>query len=289
MSSSDSNLITFKAISNFVNELSETFEQRSLKLYKRLINQTTLAHDIPIQKHVDAFKEFCVQNRDAITSKDSSKIIKQRVEYSERVFINFSNIFSKADTETTSVIWNHLLTISALVDPSGNAKKILLENTTGNEADFLSGIIDKVGEHVRPDANPMEAVMALVQSGVVTDLIGNMNSGLQNGTFDIRKLMGAATGMMSTFADKAGDNKGTETIGMVSSMLSNMMGGLNNDGPSDQIPDISALLGPLMAGLAGGGGLNEMMNGRNNGSINLEEEMSKITSGVEEQKLSEID
>ena len=53
----DNNLIIFKAISNFVRDLNDSFgtKQRSLQLYSRLISKTKIIHEGPIKKHVDTF------------------------------------------------------------------------------------------------------------------------------------------------------------------------------------------------------------------------------------------
>ena len=60
MINNDNSLICFKAISNFTTELGELYskQQRSLKLYSRLINKTTITHDNSIKKHIDAFRKF---------------------------------------------------------------------------------------------------------------------------------------------------------------------------------------------------------------------------------------
>ena len=55
----------------------------------------------------------------------NKNLVNPVLEYSDKVFINFSDIFKESDAETSNVIWNHLLTISALVDPSSKAKEIL--------------------------------------------------------------------------------------------------------------------------------------------------------------------
>ena len=112
---SDTSLVCFKAISNFTTELGEAFskQHRPLKLYRRLINQTKITHEQPIRNHIDAFRKFCVANREAITSKDAKKIEKPKISYSNRVYIDMSEIFKLADRETTSVIWQHILCISA--------------------------------------------------------------------------------------------------------------------------------------------------------------------------------
>ena len=70
----DTSLITFKTISNFTNDLGNVFSEkhRPLKLYVHLINKTTLSHETPIQKHIDAFRQFCLENRESIASKSSN-------------------------------------------------------------------------------------------------------------------------------------------------------------------------------------------------------------------------
>ena len=71
---SDSNLITFKAIINFVNDLNSLFgeTQHSLKLYQHLITKTTFAHDKPILKHIEAFTNYCASNMEALSNKDKN-------------------------------------------------------------------------------------------------------------------------------------------------------------------------------------------------------------------------
>ena len=230
---SDNSLISFKAIASFTTELGELFSnrQRSLKLYCRLINKTTVAHDKPIQKHIDAFRKFCISNRDAIIKKDINCFVDSKICYSQRVFIDLAQIFKLSDKDTTSVIWNHLLCISALVDPAGKAKSVLKENlesgkSSGNETEFLTNIIEKVEQNVNPNANPMEAVSSILQSGIFTDLIGGMNSGLSNGQLDIGKLMGAVQGMVGQLGENS-DDPGT---GNMINMMTQMMGNMGNMG-----------------------------------------------------------
>ena len=118
--SSDNSLITFKAISNFTTCLGEVFGQdhRALKLYAHLINKTTISHEKPIQKHIEAFRDFCIKNREAIFEKKKNKFDKDsKITYSNRVYIDMNTILTEADMDTQAVIWKHLLTISALTDP----------------------------------------------------------------------------------------------------------------------------------------------------------------------------
>lgn len=106
-----------------------------------------------------------------------------------------------ADLETTNVIWQHLLVITNSVDPSEEAMEILKKSLEekSNEGAFLSNLVQKIEKNVDPNSSdPMAAIMGLMSSGVFTDLISNMNSGMQDGSLNIGKLFGTVQGMMSS-------------------------------------------------------------------------------------------
>jgi hypothetical protein len=267
--STDTSLITFKAIANFANDLAEVFgdNQRSLKLYAHLISKTTLSHDKPIQKHIEAFRNFCVANRDAISARDYKILVEKRITYSDRVYINIPEIFKKSDAETSGIIWKHLLTISALVDPTGKAREILKEQTTSGtgvgEANFLTDIISKVESHVDPNANPMEAVASIMKSGIFNDLVSGMGSGLQDGSLDLGKLMSTVQTMVTKLSDETGDSDGgKQAVNMINTMIGSLNAGAaagaseGASGNEQQMPDLSAMLGPMMAMMGGGSGGN---------------------------------
>jgi hypothetical protein len=249
---SDTSLISFKAISTFINELVEVFgdDQHQLKLYARLISKTTIAHDTAIKKHVEAFRKFCINNRDSFLKSDHSLFVDPYIVYSDNVKVDMKEIFEKSDKSTSKVIWKHLLTISALVDPSGEARRILKEsNIQGAETDFLSNIIGKIEDHVDPNSNPMEAISSIMNSGIFSELIGGMGSGLQNGTLDISKLMGTVQKMVSTLSPPS--ENGTMPPLDLSSMMKLMtpQNAPENGSAPQQTPDLMALLGPLMSSL----------------------------------------
>ena len=262
----DTSLVCFKAISNFTTELEELFskQQRSLKLYGRLINKTTIVHDKSIKKHIDAFRNFCVSNRDAIMSKSYSNLTMRKISYSQRVFIDMVEIFKLSDKETSNVIWEHLLCISAFVDPAGNAREVLKKNRDegkagGTETNFLTDIISKVEENVNPDASPMEAISSIMQSGVFTDLIGGMNNGLSDGSLDIGKLMGAVQGMVGQLGEKTGGDPQAEgAMNMLTTMMGNM-GGIAENGKENggATPDLAGMMKGMMSGLANSGATPE--------------------------------
>jgi len=153
---------------------------------------------------------------------------------------------AEKDKDTTEIIWKHILTISAILDPSNNAKKILKENIERNkskgadskEEEFISSLIDKVEKSIDPSQvsdNPMQAISQMMSSGIITDLIGNMQSGLSNGDLDLSKLMGTVQGMMS----KMGGPDISQGGGM---------GGMPG------MPDMSAMMS-MFSGMGMGGGM----------------------------------
>jgi hypothetical protein len=253
----DISLVCFKAISNFTTELVELFskQQRSLKLYGRLINKTTIVHDKSIQKHIYAFQQFCISNREAIVTKSVDKMSIGKISYSNRVYIDMVEIFNLSDKETSNVIWEHLLCISALVYPAGKAREVLKENLSSGKAglgetNFLTDIINKVEANVDPDASPMEAVSSIMQSGIFTDLIGGMNSGLKDGSLDLSKLMGTVQGMIGKLGEKSGgDPHVDESMNMLSTIMGNL-GGAGEAG-NNGTPDLASMMQGIMSGLSG--------------------------------------
>ena len=229
----DNSLIIFKAITKFVSVLCDNYgkKQKSLQLYDRLIKKTTVSHEKVILKHIDCFRKFCVQNRSCIVNKKTNWS-NTTIVYSDRVFINISMIFSKADKADIPIIWDHLLTISALTDPQGNAKKVLkdqklkmpFKSDGGKEDEFLSGLIDKVSDNVDPDSkNPMEAVTGMLSSGVFTELVSDMNTGLESGELSLGRLMGSVQNMMTKMNPSGSAPEGMPDIGGMMGEMTEMM------------------------------------------------------------------
>jgi len=246
----DYNLLTFKAINTFVNDLSEVFggEFHSLKLYQRLLHKTGITHEVAISKHIQTFKNYCVSNRESIISNDISSLNDDTIEYSPRVFIDIKKILLSADVETKKTIWKHLLTISALVDPAGRAKEILKKSSSSNESNFLENIINKVETNVNPNAsNPLEVVNSLMTSGVFNELLTGMNDGLQNGSLDLTKLVGTVEKVCSNIIPPNPD--GTQPAGLNLSgmmqqfmpLLQTMSAGTNSAGATPNI-DLSSMM-----------------------------------------------
>jgi hypothetical protein len=207
----ESNIMPFKAIHSFVTSMNAEFGARDkqLRLYARLIEQTTFSHELPIRKHVQSFRNFCIYNRESIFAKNFDTFTQNKISYSERVFIDMNVVFKLADHDQRGVMWQHLLTISALVDPTGRAKQILKSAKSTKEGNFLNKIIEKVEQSTNAagdSKNPLDMINGIMNSGVLTDLMGSLNNNSQGGGggnggegLDFGKMMGLVQNMIGTF------------------------------------------------------------------------------------------
>ena len=257
---SDQEILTFRSITGFVEDLGEAFgkKQHPLFLYSRLIKKTNIGHEAPIRKHIQAFKHFCQTNRDALIEKNISKLEEKEITYTpDKVYINMDEIFNLADRDTCGIIWKHLHTISAFVDPEAKTKELLKkvkESTKSSggemgeaETKLISNLLDKIEENVGDtageDMNPATALSSIFSSGLVTDLVQTMGQGFQDGSLDVGKLFGAVQGMagqMSTQAQEMGMTSGEEGISDASSqmdMITGMMGNLQGMMSNMNLPD----------------------------------------------------
>lgn len=252
--SEEQNLITFNVISKFVTELCNLYGRRykPIALYERLISKTTIRNEKPIEKHINAFRKFCIENRDFIKSRNTM-LSSPMIKYSDTVFIDMRDVFKlvsqeENDEEANQIrdsIWRHILTISALVDPAGKAKDVLRESISKkatNETEFIAGIIDKVEKNVKPNSNPMEAVSSIMSSGVFTDLIQDMNKGLQSGNLDIGKLMGAVSGIVTSM--------NTQQQSITSQEDTDSQSIVPNNSQELNMDVLNTMMGSLMAGLS---------------------------------------
>jgi hypothetical protein len=254
----------FGVIKAFVNDIGEFFAKDShpLALYERLINKTSSEHTEAIEKHIVAFRKFCTDNDDNISNKVA--VFTEPIFYSQRVYIDMNEILKLASNTDATCIWKHLLTISALLNPTGKAYHVLKSSEVdeepsvtavlkpecdGEEGEFLVDIISKVEKHVKSgegitNSDPQAAIASIMSSGLITDLVGSLNNGISSGKLDLAKMMTSVQKMVGNLSAEMGEDNG---------MLGNMMGMMNMMNPSDNtsmdpqnMPDISSLMGMIM-------------------------------------------
>lgn len=253
----NTSVLIFKAISEFVSELNNEFgsKHKNIALYNRLLEKTGLVNVGPVNKHIDCFRTFFNKNHKAMEERNTELFTESKISYSDRVFIDLTTVLRQTSKDNAKVIWQHLLNIWGLVDPTSQARRLLndalksdgSDNKDGTaEEDFLTNIISKVENTVSKEKvdqdNPMAAISTLMQSGVMSDLVNGMQKGLSDGSLNVGKLM------MS-----------------VQTMIGKMGGpsqGQGSGGPSG-MPDISqmmSMIGPMMGNMMGGNMGNNMLN-----------------------------
>ena len=228
---SDNTLVVFKAISDFVTALTEIFgkRQKSLALYGRLIEKTTLSHDTAIRKHINAFTTFCKNNLEAIEQKNHAAISGGKITYSDRVYITLPPILKHADGETKDVIWAHLLNICALTVENSNAKDILVKDMEESKPQ-ITDFVDMFASQMSGSdtSNPMGFVGQLMNSDLFQNVANSVDKSIKNGDIDMSKMFGVAQSMMGSMASGGSPADNPEGMAELGKMMEGMMGNLSS-------------------------------------------------------------
>lgn len=236
--------LAFNTICNFIRDLNGSFgaRQKSLMLYGHLIEKTGLIHIEPVRKHVGIFKAFVEDNQEAIEARDRKLFRTGTIAYSEKVGIDIRSIFDTCDKEEEKVIWNHLLTISAVLNPVGNAKQILKSLETkkkgGGEDNFLKNIMEKIGSEVEncgEDANPMQMIGSLMSSGALNDIFQSISSGMNDGNLDMASMMKSMQSMVNGLTSIVEESKDSGTTPTEETSAAATEGTLEDGGVDDVV------------------------------------------------------
>jgi hypothetical protein len=195
-------LSLFSNITNFIEDLSGCYDNlKSLRLYNRLLEKTNFRHLTSIRKHNSLFTAFYMKNKSAIMNKDVNSIVGD-ITFNSKIYLGVSRLITNAPSaDIRNAIWNHLLKISSIIDPTNNAESILrnLTRGEGKEEKFINGMVDSIqGLGLEENnSNPMEAITTMMSSGIFNDMVTSMNSGIQSGDLDLSKMMGMMSGLMT--------------------------------------------------------------------------------------------
>lgn len=232
---SGQDLTSFQTILEFITSLQDYYGTdkhpavRPLNLYHRLISRMSFRDDELILRHINVFKNFCVSNREQIRTQNSELNVK-KIEFSDRIYIDMGYILNKSDADSTNAVWEYLLTISAYVDPENKTKELLQqlrENTNSNEGNFLANMIETMSTQLPSgggggggggDGNPLALIGSLMNSDLIGNLMGSMNSNLENGNLDLGKLMGTMSGLINNVKSEI-EKSDDPTIKQLSSLL----------------------------------------------------------------------
>jgi len=192
---------TYKYIVNFVNNLYDEFgeeKEKSIALYNRLLAKSNQNNLDIVKKHVYVFTKFFDNNTEAIKNMDFKMLKVDKILYSNNVFIDIKKILQNSDLQLSEIIWLHLYTILNSINSSEEILNVLNKlkekyKEVDKEEVFIENLMEKIQKSVNPDVkNPMSAVAGLMSSGILTDVMTE----LQSGKLDLSKMLGSVTNMM---------------------------------------------------------------------------------------------
>jgi hypothetical protein len=194
----EAQILCFKAIVSFVADLHDVFHaSQPIKLYYAVLQQITFTKTLAIEKNVKFFAEFYEKYRDDILSRNKENLRGARIGCSKKAYIDFDYVIANSDDSQMECIWQHLLTIAAIIDPASRAKA-LLQNINAIADDesknILGNIMEKIEKHVDASepANPVEMISKIIQSGDFADIVADISSSLSKGNLDLGNLMSSA-------------------------------------------------------------------------------------------------
>ena len=199
----------FNSVVTFVNDLWLVFGNDKrvcpLALYRRLIEHIKFVDSEAINKILCNFKEFLSTYEVNIMSNTLEYIPRGTfITYgnSQKVYIDIQKFIykTKDDPETRETIRQHLITISAILEPNEKKLKELnksifpdIDSNSTKEDIFINNIMGKAKssmENMNQDSDPTTAIMGLLSSGIVQDMVFGLQEGVENGEMDVKKLLG---------------------------------------------------------------------------------------------------
>lgn len=203
----------FKAIIEFTDQLNDTFGKDDVNVVKvfRIINKTPLTNRKVIDRHLVVFHDYLDKNRSSILARNADTFVLDKIQLTDRIFMDLKSIILSTDEPTRKVIWQHLLNILYLYDPKDETVrtelKVALSEHDTKENKFLMDTFSKFEKTLQEtktdgaEPDPMAMVSGLMQSGFLNDMIGSINNGVSNGNLDIKALIGTVQNMLGNLSE----------------------------------------------------------------------------------------
>jgi len=199
----------FAAVITFVNDLWDVFgnpkKPTPLALYRRLVDHIKFSDAEAINKVLSGFREFLVTYEDSIINNKLDSIPRGtviRYGESKTVYLDIQKYIyqTQKDLETREAIRQHLVTISAILEPDSKKLEELDKRISdlnidmdSREGEFITGIMHKAKDSMEniDTENPGQAIMGLLSSGVIQDMVSGLQQGVSSGEMDMAKLLGS--------------------------------------------------------------------------------------------------
>lgn len=194
-------VVTFQAISDFVSQLNDLTEgeDKGIELYHTIIKMTPLSK---VSRSINSFTEFITPNTEAILKRDTDQLEGNIVYTENKIEIDIKKILKSTSVDNQNVIWEHLLSILACIDPKMKLNVIeAMKKPVDNETKVIGNMINTIKNNVEinedgPPPNPMELLNTFMQNGVLSSLVGELQQGVNDGSIDIGKMVGSMQSMM---------------------------------------------------------------------------------------------
>jgi hypothetical protein len=203
----------FKAIIEFTDQLNDSFGKEDVNVLKvyRIINKTPLTNRKMIDRHLSIFHQFLEENRDAIIARRFDQFKADRIQLTEKIFMDLRAVIEKSEETSRKAIWQHLFNIMYLYNPEDEIiraeLKVSMAEQETKENKFLMDTFSKFEEAMSKNkeaqnaADPMSMVSNLMQSGFLNDMIGNINNGVSSGSLDIKNLIGTVQNLLGNLSE----------------------------------------------------------------------------------------
>lgn len=264
-----------KAIT-FVGELNNVFSSKypNIRLYYKLMKKTPIGNMNAISKHCELMCNYINNNQEAIKQKDVKGLNTTTITFNEKIFLNLTECIQNADKETRNIIFTHLQLLMYISKPSDELKELLInkkeeqKEEPKGENKFISNIINKIESQFNEQEfkDPLSAAMNMMQSGLFSEIVQNMNDGVKDGSLNPQELLGNVQGVLGELTGGSldinsilsGNTSNLEIEGedgknvnidmnQMFSMVGSMMGGMtqNNSSSSNPMSMLSTLLPAL--------------------------------------------
>jgi hypothetical protein len=229
--------------------------------YYKVCKHTPITKQNIIKNHVTLFSNFLLPNKDNIIKQNFSKLNPSEIRMSDKTYIDFKQVFEKANKEWRPAIFQHLQYLLYLIHPEEEVKEALVptEKETSKETEVLNNFVEKLQENFKnhENKNPVELGLDLLKNGTFMNMYQDINKSLQNGDLKLDKLLGSVQNIIGELTQELPNTEGTEPASSLLNNMSNMLGNINADGTTKDgnVPDITQML----SGLTGGSGMSEML------------------------------
>lgn len=226
--------VTFNSIKEFVHDLNMVFgttkKTTPIDLYNRLIGHVTEKdlNGTGTKKYIDGFKVFFANYEEKLESIEQLMTLPRdtfiRYGESPKVYLELQKYLYKANIEQREIIRQHLMTISASIDPD-EKKLTALESAApmleklglggSKEAQYVTGIFNKTKKSMEnsDSKDPMAALSSIlpIMPGILGELIG----GVEDGSLNMNKLGKCMTGALTDLmnSNQAVDEDGNPVEG----------------------------------------------------------------------------